>query len=445
MTGGNRFVNQSQSNLWFTDWDSLSQCGRAAGWGGVWLDDEVQAGQVSDPFLLAGFDQRVLHLTHQSDHPVRFTLELDRKGDGQWSPARQVTVAAKAYRYVLWDRSLEGQWVRLRTDEDAQNVTAYFHYGPGGGRTQDSAMFAGLADMGDLAPRSVGIVRPRGGDLGTLQFLTRRTGGNDPPTPAPAYYEMGPDMKLRSVSAAADSVAFIQKTAGLSGADFQLDEASVVVTDKGQRYRLPKTDVGYDQAWSMGWPRGKREVVTERRLLNCHGTFYVLPHEASGAMATIKPVCTHGKRITDFCSWRGLLVLAGVRADAKPDRHTILSPDGQAALWCGDIDDLWRMGKPRGVGGPWKETAVDPGVPSDRYLMTGYDHKKVELSHDRNQDVTFTIEVDFLCRGTWQTYDQIVVPTGKRVTHTFPAGFSAHWVRLAVDQPCQTTAWFTYE
>jgi hypothetical protein len=156
-------------------------------------------------------------------------------------------------------------------------------------------------------------------------------------------------------------------------------------------------------------------------------------------------VCTHGKRITDFCSWRGLLVMAGIRADAKPDGHTFVSEDGQAGLWCGDIDDLWRMGKPRGVGGPWQETAVEPGVPSDPYLMTGYDRKMVELFHDGDQEVTFTIQVDFLCRGTWQTYDQIGVPPGERVTHTFPDGYSAHWVRLVVDRACKGSARFTYE
>ena len=134
-----------------------------------------------------------------------------------------------------------------------------------------------------------------------------------------------------------------------------------------------------------------------------------------------------------------------MRADANPDGHTIVSDDGQAALWCGDVDDLWRMGKPRGVGGPWQETAVQPDTPSDPYLMTGYDRKKVELSHDGTQDVTFTIEVDFLCRGTWHTYDQIVVPAGESVTHQFPEGFSAHWVRLTADRSCKSTARFTYE
>jgi len=30
------------------------------------------------------------------------------------------------------------------------------------------------------------------------------------------------------------------------------------------------------------------------------------------------------------------------------------------------------------------------------------------------------------------------------VTHDFPAGFCAHWVRVTVDQPCRATATFTF-
>ena len=173
----------------------------------------------------------------------------------------------------------------------------------------------------------------------------------------------------------------------------RVEASSVLLTQDGARYRLPRSRAGYEEAAgdAPDRPRAIREVVTERFLLNAAGSFYVLPRPTAGGAARIKPVCTHDKRVTDFCSWRGLTVLAGTRADAKPDGHYFAAaPEsgnqgGGPGLWFGDIDDLWRLGKPRGRGGPWTGTAVRPDEPSDPYLMAGYDRKSLELSHDAPQ------------------------------------------------------------
>ena len=34
---------------------------------------------------------------------------------------------------------------------------------------------------------------------------------------------------------------------------------------------------------------------------------------------------------------------------------------------------------------------------------------------------------------------------GKTVSHEFPGGFNAHWVRVTADKACTATATFTYE
>ena len=124
------------------------------------------------------------------------------------------------------------------------------------------------------------------------------------------------------------------------------------------RWRLPRAAASYDKPFAIGWPRDVREVVTERQLLNAHGTIYVLRHSAAGGLSSIKPVCTHNKRIVDFCSWRGMLVIAGTRVDAAEDGHYFASTDGKTGLWFGDVDDLWKLGKPRGRGGPWLDSDV---------------------------------------------------------------------------------------
>ena len=62
----------------------------------------------------------------------------------------------------------------------------------------------------------------------------------------------------------------------------------------------------------LGAERVCREVCTERNLLNVHGTFYELPAENAGGFIKLRPIATHNRRIHDFASYRGLLVMSGV-------------------------------------------------------------------------------------------------------------------------------------
>jgi len=440
----NPFVNQAQSSLWFTTWDDLHQRGRPAGWGGVWLDETVKADTPSDPHQFAGYRHRVVHLAHGGNQGVDFSVEIDSKGNGKFEPYKTIRVPPNGYAFHVFPESARGQWVRVRTDRDCDAATAYFHYGPGGGAVEDPRLFVALADADSPAPHTVGIMRPRGGDLGTLQFFAHHVDKTGKVTEA-GYYEVGPDMKLKTVSDASKDIEYLQDTAPLGVPRFKVDKASAMIIGDGARWRLPKADSAYDEAMGIGWPRDVREVVTERRLLNVHGTIYVFPHSAAGGLSSIKPVCTHNKRIIDFCSWRGMLAIAGTCARAAEDGHYFASTDGRVGLWFGDVDDLWKMGKPRGRGGPWLDTPATAGLPSDPYLMTGYDQKTLSLSHDAGETVRFTVEVDFVRNGKWCTYDAIEVPAGRTVTHEFPNGYSAHWVRVTAHRDCTATAQFVYE
>ncbi len=203
-----------------------------------------------------------------------------------------------------------------------------------------------------------------------------------------------------------------------------------------QKHRLPKASENYPPPGADYSPR-IREVVTERLLLDAGGLFYEvsgLPHAWS-----VRPITTHGRRIADFCSWRGLLVLAGCQpAEGQP-------ADG-VGLWFGTVDDLWLMGKIRGVGGPWLRTPVQANVPSDPYLMCHFDRKRLELEHDAAEPVDFTVEVDFTVqRSRWHRFTTLRVEPGRKLVYEFPEGYSAHWVRLKASRPCRTTARFVYE
>jgi len=219
------------------------------------------------------------------------------------------------------------------------------------------------------------------------------------------------------------------------------DRSSVIlrVLNRGKwsRYLLPKASHCWDHTWNTEWMR-IRHAQTERYLMDIHGMFYDLPPFAYGGKVWgIRPICTHLRIVPDFCYWRGFFVMAGDQID-----HDEGQP--QSGLWFGNIDELWRMGKPSGWGGPWWQTPVKAGTISDPFLMTGFDKKVVHFAHDCDQQVSFKVEVDFLGNGTWKEYGIFVVPTRGYTHHEFPDGFSAHWVRISVDKDCKATAYFIY-
>lgn len=156
-----------------------------------------------------------------------------------------------------------------------------------------------------------------------------------------------------------------------------------------------------------------------------------------------RPVTTHNRMIHDFCSWHGLLLLSGIDQETTTNRHIIRSEDGKAALWAGVIDDVWKLGKPHGEGGPWKNTHVKKGAVSDPYLMTGYDRKSMTLRSD--VATTILVEVDISGYGDWVTFQSIALEPGKAIEHKFDDAFSAYWIRFTSLQDAQVTAQLSYE
>jgi hypothetical protein len=429
---------QSQSNLRFMKPEELEQLGPPLGRGAVWLDDDVKAGVPSEPFLFSGYDRRALHLANGADKPVRVTLEMDAKGNDTWKKLRDISVAARGSVWTAFKPAETGAWVRLKTDRDCAKLTAFFHYSNSDRRgTEQATMFAGLAKPGDKTICG-GLLYARGGNIRTLRFAAQNAAGDI------GSYILDADLKLRRDDDP-KGMEWMKKNVPIPQNVITVDAASVLIEEKGKRWRLPKGDAAFDQPGALGDERIDREVCTERDLLNVHGTFYELPAENAGGFAKVRPVATHNRRIKDYASYRGLLVMSGVAADAPRDNpHILRSEDGQCALWAGTVDDLWQFGKPRGVGGPWKNTAVKANEPSDPYLMTGYDKKSLTLSHDAAEKVTMRVEVDISGTGQWVTYRAFDVPAGKEVKHTFPAEFAAYWVRLIASRDAKATALFTY-
>jgi hypothetical protein len=437
----NPMAGVSQSNLWFGRPEQLAtDFGAAAGWGGVWLDDAVKAAQPSEAYLLAGFAKRVLHVSQSSGAEVTVSLEIDEKGDDQWRPYTQIKLPARGYAFHVIPPDVKGEWMRLSVDRDT-TATATFHYltPQAHDAAERSKLFAALAVAAAPAPRAV--LRP--GKDKELLLITPDAKGVD------TLYAVDERLAFRTLDDPA-KLADMHKLNDVPVSLFGVDAASVYVDTGGKRLRLPKGDAAFDKIMAANTARSIREVASERNLVNVHGTFYEVPRSDANAAGradwrNLKPVASHGFAIQDYCTWRGLLVLAGTKPGAARDGHYFKAADGAAGLWFGALDDLWRLGKPTGRGGPWHETAVEPGKPSDPYLMTNYDRKSLTVTHDAAGPLTVTIEVDPTNTGAWRTYQRIAVPPGDTVTHRFPDGFAAHWVRLTADKECTATATFFYE
>lgn len=132
-------------------------------------------------------------------------------------------------------------------------------------------------------------------------------------------------------------------------------------------------------------------------------------------------------------------------AEADDNQHIVVSEDGKAAVWVGVIDDLWSMGKPVGQGGPWKDTEVKAGVPSDPYLIGFYDKKLLTVEQQSDKAVNMTIEIDPTGNGDWMVYDAFSLAPDTKKEVRFPKEFQARWIRLTADADTKATAWLVYE
>ncbi|MCU0717823.1 MAG: hypothetical protein MUD03_17015 [Pirellula sp.] len=434
---------QSQSNLWFLRPEQLDQLGPASGQGAVWLDEHVSAKTPSDPILATGFDRRSLHLSHRNDNAIKVFAELDTDGNGNWTAWKSFDLPARGNSWVDLSLSPPAVWIRLRTDQNVQGMTAHFAYSNVDTRShKNNSMFDGIAKE-TSSDWSGGIVRARAENKRTLSFAAERFAGED--VRDIGYYELDGSLNLIRVE---DKAAwdYQKRSAAIPKGILQFDNASCLyVDDKGNRWRLPfgsqLDSVSRNQMLEQAPMRIAREVATERDLFHAAGIFYELPAENAGGFAKVNPIATHNLRITDFCSYRGMLILSGVdRGYTGSNPHVIKSDDGLTALWVGAVDDLWSLGKPHGSGGPWKDSHVIAGVPSDPFLIAGFDEKKLSIKHSSETKTRFRIECDLTGDGHWVTHLEPTVEAGQTFQYAFPPGFAARWLRVTADKDCQASA-----
>lgn len=431
---------QSNSNLWFADFETPDNLGPATAGGHVWLNEEVGKDEVSDAFLFNGWDHTCAWIKNDGNREVVYTFEDDKIGNNNWVGLKSVKVGPGQSAFVMFDDKEQVEWVRVKASAATRTSVSFIHTEKDDRGTEPNAMFSGLASINAKDKYSKGLLYGLGDNRRALGIWATSSEGES------AYYELDGNLNFERKDDA-ETADFIQSKMAIPKDAVSIDNSSVKITDdKGRVWRLPISEhEAFDDITVNGDLRVCREVATERDLFNCHGTFYELPAENADGFAKIRPVSSHPFKIHDYASYRGMLVLSGVDDKTVNDDHIIRSTDGKAALWLGNIDDLWKLGKPTGMGGPWKETTVKAGEASDPFLIGFYDQRKLTLSHQSAGEVEFVVEVDATGDGVWTEYDRFNVKPGEKLEHRFPAAFQARWIRLKVNVATTVTAWFEYE
>lgn len=428
---------QSNSNLWFTSMKTPDKVGPTNAGGSVWLRDTVYAHVPSDPFLFHGWSNRCAWIANHSDNDAIITFEVDKEGNNQWEAIRSIKIDAKSSTFLPFSKKDKGVWIRAFSNKEiVADLT--FSLAPKESRsTNADKIFKGLASLDDETDSR--------GLMYGLPNQRRALGIYATTSDESAYYELDGQMNLE-VHNDPEMESYIKNKFRIPQDVVQVDTTSILIVDaKNRRWRLPLGDSRYTPLIQDAQLRICREVATERDLLSLHGTFYELPAENADGFAKIRPISSHNFAIHDYASYRGMMMLSGINhKKSTGNPHIIHSKDDKLALWAGAIDDLWKLGKPTGHGGPWQNKSVIKGEKSDPYLIGFYDKREVLLSHKSATNVEFTLEVDPTGDGQWFHYATFSVTPDHVFRHRFPESFQARWIRVFCNCDTQATAQFLY-
>lgn len=121
----NAVAGQAQSGMWFGKTDDLWSWGTPKGWGGPWWKSQVRKDTPCDPFLLTGFERKMLHIS--TDTAADFDIEIDFMGNGTWHRYERICVPSEGYAKHIFPDAFSAQWVRLTPLADCR-ATASFYF-----------------------------------------------------------------------------------------------------------------------------------------------------------------------------------------------------------------------------------------------------------------------------------------------------------------------------
>lgn len=412
-------AGQSQSNLWFTDLSLPDRNAPIDAVGSIYLKDSVKADLPSEPFLFAGWQHRLAWVKNHGSEPVSLTIEVDEKGTNTWKTLKKLTLSASATSQIPFDTQVAGEWIRVKTQENAVLSFTLAYSDPKNKNLSEPRLFEGF--------KTVDQARPEGSILYALG-QNRRLGIL---SEGGLYYEM--DSLLQIKPSPNDSLrTWMAQTLSIPKPLIRVDGNSYLVTDtKGRRWRLPFGEDKFTELMEKQQMRLVREVVTERDLLHLGGTFYELPAENADGYAKIKPISTHRLQLHDLAAYRGMLLISGADPQFSGENsHIFKSEDGKIALWAGVVDDLWKLGKPTGKGGPWAQSTVSKGDVSDPYLFGGFDQRNLNLKNHGSEKLSIRVEIDPMGSNDWFDFQTIELLPGKAFQYTFPQSLTGKWIRF---------------
>jgi hypothetical protein len=79
----------------------------------------------SDPFLMTGFQSKMVHLT--ADRSAQFDFEIDFLGDGSWKPYETIKVGSSGYERHIFPQGFSAHWIRI-VPRQACTASAEFFY-----------------------------------------------------------------------------------------------------------------------------------------------------------------------------------------------------------------------------------------------------------------------------------------------------------------------------
>ncbi len=119
--------DKKDAGLWLGTIDDLWRFGKPTGTGGPWYNSDVKAGELSDPYLMLGFDKKELVLSHDSKETVSFELLADFTGDGEFKLIEVIQVKSGEDKTFIFPDGFSANWVKLSSNKNC-TANAILHY-----------------------------------------------------------------------------------------------------------------------------------------------------------------------------------------------------------------------------------------------------------------------------------------------------------------------------